>query len=334
MDSITHTILGACIGEAVGGRKLGKKAMVIGALANNFPDIDVVSSFWMTHTESFVAHRGFTHSILFASIVTFVAGWAMKHIFRKSEFSKIEWYLLIGINLFVHLLVDVITAYGTGLFEPFSHDRIVFHLLFVADPFFTLPLLVSLIALLFLKTHSSKRKTWAFIGLTLSSVYCCYALFHKIRVNKAVEHSLTEQKMVYQKFMATPTPLNNFLWYIAVDRDTGYSIGYYSVFDHSPNIRFHYVPKKDYLLPKNDDDTKNLIRFSQGYYTADVLNDTLVFHDLRFGQIGGWFSGNAPFVFQYRLHPTTFYEVPFQRERIKASGGIILKEMIERIKGI
>ena len=139
MDSITHTVLGACVGEALGGKKLGKKAMLIGAVANNVPDIDVVSSFWMKQADSLLAHRGFTHSILFALIFTFTAGWMMKKKFRNNPFSVREWFSLIGINLFLHLIIDSFTAYGTGWYEPFSHERVAFNILFVADPFFTLP---------------------------------------------------------------------------------------------------------------------------------------------------------------------------------------------------
>ena len=39
MDSITHIALGACMGEAFLDRKLGKKAMLWGALAQSIPDI-------------------------------------------------------------------------------------------------------------------------------------------------------------------------------------------------------------------------------------------------------------------------------------------------------
>ena len=62
MDSLTHIVLGASIGEAIAGKRLGKKALVIGAIANSFPDIDIVASFWLPLTKDLLAHRGFTHS--------------------------------------------------------------------------------------------------------------------------------------------------------------------------------------------------------------------------------------------------------------------------------
>ena len=68
MDSITHIALGACMGEAFAGKKLGKKAMLWGALAQSIPDIDFVASFWMDTSSNLLAHRGFTHSFLFCVI--------------------------------------------------------------------------------------------------------------------------------------------------------------------------------------------------------------------------------------------------------------------------
>src|SRR5437868_4140431 len=102
MDTITHTVLGACVGEALAGKKLGKKAMLWGAVANNLPDIDVATAWWMNQANSLLAHRGFTHSILFVLIMTFLAGWLMKKIYRQNNFSSREWSVLLGINMFLH----------------------------------------------------------------------------------------------------------------------------------------------------------------------------------------------------------------------------------------
>ena len=65
MDSITHIVLGACIGEAIAGKYMDKRAMFYGALAQSVPDIDFVTAFFLHGAENVVAHRGLTHSILF-----------------------------------------------------------------------------------------------------------------------------------------------------------------------------------------------------------------------------------------------------------------------------
>jgi inner membrane protein len=45
MDSLTHIVTGACIGELFLGKQLGKKAMLWGAITQSLPDIDFVTSF-------------------------------------------------------------------------------------------------------------------------------------------------------------------------------------------------------------------------------------------------------------------------------------------------
>jgi inner membrane protein len=46
MDSLTQIVLGAAVGELVLGKKLGNKAILLGAVAGTLPDLDVVTSFW------------------------------------------------------------------------------------------------------------------------------------------------------------------------------------------------------------------------------------------------------------------------------------------------
>src|SRR5262245_6612882 len=123
MDSLTHTVLGACIGEAIAGKKIGKKAMLWGALANNLPDIDVVTSLWMNHADSLLAHRGFTHSILFALLISPLLAFCFTRYSRLALTFK-DWLLIFGTGAFSHILMDAMTSYGTGWFEPFSHRRV------------------------------------------------------------------------------------------------------------------------------------------------------------------------------------------------------------------
>ena len=70
MDSLTHIVIGACIGDLMAGKKIGKRAMLYGALLQSVPDIDFLASFWLDPVNDLVAHRGITHSLLFAVCVT------------------------------------------------------------------------------------------------------------------------------------------------------------------------------------------------------------------------------------------------------------------------
>ena len=42
MDSLSQLVLGAAVGEAVLGRKLGNKAILWGAIGGTIPDLDVL----------------------------------------------------------------------------------------------------------------------------------------------------------------------------------------------------------------------------------------------------------------------------------------------------
>ena len=62
MDTVTHIVLGACVGDAVLGQKVGKKALIAGAIAQSIPDIDFISALWLSPAEQLLAHMGITHS--------------------------------------------------------------------------------------------------------------------------------------------------------------------------------------------------------------------------------------------------------------------------------
>ena len=106
MDTLTHIVLGACIGEAIAGKQLGKKAIILGAVAQNIPDIDFVASFWLPTVSDVLAHRGFTHSILFALLVSPLLAYCSGRLFRSGGLSFGKWALFWGLQIFVHIFID------------------------------------------------------------------------------------------------------------------------------------------------------------------------------------------------------------------------------------
>src|SRR5258706_9308702 len=125
MDSLTHIALGAIMGEAYAGKELGKRAMVIGALAQSLPDIDFLMSFWLSPVDNLLAHRGFAHSILFATVVSVLLGIVATRWGRHSITTK-KWIVFFALEISVHLVLDAFNNYGVGWFEPFNHTRISF----------------------------------------------------------------------------------------------------------------------------------------------------------------------------------------------------------------
>ena len=106
MDSLTHIALGACIGEAFFEKGFGKKAMVWGALAQSIPDIDFISSSWLNTSEALLAHRGFTHSILFALLIIPLFALTADKVHRPHNITFKTWLLFFSVEVFVHLFID------------------------------------------------------------------------------------------------------------------------------------------------------------------------------------------------------------------------------------
>jgi inner membrane protein len=335
MDSITHIALGGLLGEAFLGKQLGKRAIVIGAISQSLPDIDFVASAWLDVPHDLLAHRGFTHSFLFVVLVSPVLAASARQWLKKSDVGFKQWILFFAAQLMIHLLIDSLNAYGTGWLEPFSHERFSFHTLFVADPFYTTWLLIAFIVVVILRRTNKYRVTWAIAGLALSSVYMGYACLNKYTIDHDADRILNKQHISYLRYLTTPTPLNTWLWFIVAEDRHGYHIGHRSVFERKDFIEFQYFPRNDSLLGayREDEDLKLLVRFSQGYYTAEQRKDTLVFNDLRFGQRMGWDDSNAKFVFQYYFTLPEENKLVVQRGRFAGWNDETVGRMYQRIRG-
>lgn len=335
MDSITHIALGACMGEAFAGKHLGKKAMLWGALAQSIPDIDFIASLWMDTSSGLLAHRGFTHSFLFCIIITPLFALLADHWHKPHNLRLGRWTIFFGGVIFVHIFIDAFNNYGVGWLEPFSHRRISFNAIYVADPFFSVWPAIGLLALMALNRRSKYRKKWWRFGLYLPALYLVLAFVNKARINADVKEVLQTQEVSYNRFFTTPAPLQNWLWYVVAGTDSGYYVSFRSLLDRKKEIHFEYFPRNDSLLKplKEHEDLHRLIRFSQEFYTVEKWNDTLVFNDLRFGQIIGWQNPREKFVFHYFLQHPDGNELVVQRGRFRGWNIQTARSLLLRIWG-
>lgn len=335
MDSITHIAIGACMGEAFLDRKLGKKAMLWGALAQSVPDIDFMASFWMNTSSNLLAHRGFTHSFLFVLIIAVLFSLLAERWHRPHNITLRKWFFFFGGVIFFHVFIDAFNNYGVGWFEPFTHKRISFNAIYVADPFYSIWPAIAVVMLIISKHGHSQRKKWWTMGLGISSLYLLYCIFNKTMINSDVKNILKKQNIQYSRFFTTPTALQNWLWYVVAGNDSGYHIGYRSVFDSKKQIDFEYFPRNEFLLDSVEDTEalQKLKRFSQEFYTAEKWGDTLVFNDLRFGQIMGWQNPRNNFVFHYFLRDSTDNTLVVQRGRLSGWDKNAFNSLLRRIDG-
>jgi inner membrane protein len=335
MDSITHIALGACIGEAMLGKKMGKKALFWGALAHSLPDIDVVSALWLDTPASLLAHRGITHSIVGSLFTIAVLSFIALKTQKVKRLRPGKWALFFSVAVVAHIVLDAFNSYGVGWFEPFSNYRVSFNAVYVADPIFSVIPVFAAIALLAIPPKSMMRKIWWRISFIVTGIYLAISLGNKAVVDHDVRSALARQDISYSGYLSTPAPFQNLLWYTIAKTDSGYYIGYRSVFEKGNNMTFRYFPRNDNLLAgySNQKEIEQLTRFSQGYYLVEQWHDTLVFNDLRFGQIAGWYDAAAPFTFHYFLGDSLSNKLVMQRGRLAGWNKQTIRSLFNRITG-
>ncbi|PPK84796.1 inner membrane protein [Neolewinella xylanilytica] len=110
MDSLTQVVLGAAVGEAVLGRKVGNRAMVWGGLAGTLPDLDVLSGLVTDPMSALAYHRAFTHSLPFAVLAAPVIGLAVHHLYGGRD-VKVSGKLLYPAALLAFWLILLVGSY-------------------------------------------------------------------------------------------------------------------------------------------------------------------------------------------------------------------------------
>jgi inner membrane protein len=334
MDSITHIVLGACVGEALLGRHVGKKAMLMGAMAQSLPDIDFVASFWLDTADDLLAHRGITHSLLFVGVMSpLLAATAKRSVTNSPAFGS--WLVFFLIEMLIHLFLDAFNNYGVGWFEPFSHIRVSFQAIYVADPLITIWPLVATVVLLVMRGRIEERRKWWRAALMLSSIYLLVCVFNKYQIDRQARRAFLSQNLNHDRYFTTPAPLQSLLWMVVAHDGDGFHVGYRSVLDSSPNIDFNYFPVNEQKLTglAHHGEIAKLKRFSQGYYTVEQWGDTVVFNDLRFGQIIGWHDPKERFVFHYFLTHEADNDLVVQRGRFAKWNAEVARSFFRRILG-
>ncbi|HMJ88439.1 MAG TPA: metal-dependent hydrolase [Candidatus Acidoferrum sp.] len=206
MDPITHAALGAAVGYALTGRKLGRHGAVLGALAGITPDIDHFVRSAHDPLLYVEFHRYFTHSLAFSVVGALLPllPWLFKQSFR-AQFRTL--WLCAWTAYLSHCLLDASTTWGTQLYWPFSRERVSWDIVAIVDPLFTGVLGGLLIAGLLRQSRPR-----VICGLALAAAYfCCGAIQHSRAA--AVQKLLADgRKHTIERSEVMPTLGNNIVW--------------------------------------------------------------------------------------------------------------------------
>ncbi|MBV6641048.1 MAG: metal-dependent hydrolase [Cyclobacteriaceae bacterium] len=331
MDSLTQIVLGAAVGEAVLGRKVGNKALLYGAIAGTIPDLDVLASHFTDTSKALAFHRGFTHSIVFSVLCAPLLAWLVS---RYEKYKDIKgWTWLFFGALVTHPMLDAFTTWGTQLFWPLDL-RLAFKTIFVIDPLYTVPFLACVILTMTQQRTAPKRLIYNRLGLILSSSYLLITILLKGYTYFQFKGALETQNIRYLHLDTRPSPLNTVLWSANVETEEAYLLGTYSLFDTKP-IVFQEYPKNHHLLGPlvHDEKVQRMIRISEGWYIISEEDGDLYFNDLRFGLLT-FEPRSKDFVFKYKIttHDSGLVELT-EVDKNPRDGRKLMGDLWMRVKG-
>jgi len=285
MDSITQFALGAGVGLAVLGRRLGpRRAALTGGVLGTLPDLDVFYPF-DDPIDAFVWHRAASHSLIVQAVATPVIGEVLIRLFSALRSARGLTYAAVYLILATHALLDAFTVYGTRIFWPVMPEPVGIGSLFIIDPLYTLPLLVALIWALFLRAWTPRFRavlTWC---LALPTLYLGWSLVAQQAVLARADAVLAESGVVPTRVMATPTPFNTLSWRVIAINGADYFNIYVPVLGGADAVtvyRHARGPAGDGCLDGLDDAAR-LAAFSKGFYRTELRDGALVLSDLRMG---------------------------------------------------
>ncbi len=307
MDSLTQLLLGAAVGYACGGKRLGRPALLIGAVAGTLPDLDFIFSAFAKDDFSYLYHhRGFSHSII--ASITLPVLWAWITTKLRPNWNFVTLYAVYFWGAFTHIWLDSLTTWGTQIFWP-AALRVAFNTVFIVDPIYTVFLLAGVGVSLFLSMH--KKRQWVVIAaLLLSSLYLVWGIGVKYYLNPKFEAVFSENNIRTNRISTKPTAFNSILWLGVAESDAAYHLTFVSLIDKTHHQKVYTIPKNqeispDYLTTK----TKQILAYTNGYYIVKKTDKGYIIHDLRYGTLGDPFVFGEQFVFSYELKKISESEV-------------------------
>jgi len=227
MDTITHALSGALLARATTYNKIKNNVLslrarlIAGTLAAAFPDIDFIARFFgiINYLET---HRGITHSFVLLPV------WALllSCIFASLSKGRYRWrdfYLVSAGGIAVHILGDVITAYGTMMFAPISDIKFAWPTTFIIDFYFSG---IIIAALILAGIFRHKGKQIAITGLSVLVSYIGYQATLHHQAEEIAQSYVNQQNIKQAEIYAMPQPFSPYHWKVIVKSSETYHMSY------------------------------------------------------------------------------------------------------------
>jgi inner membrane protein len=150
MDNVTHTLIGALLGESIAratqpdprglpGEVRRNLLVATAAIGSNLPDVDVLYSFIGGKVNYLLQHRGHSHTIigalLLATVAFVVARWRLARRGQPPSSQDLRWLGgVLGLTALLHIGMDFTNNYGVHPFWPLWNRWFYGDSVFIAEP--------------------------------------------------------------------------------------------------------------------------------------------------------------------------------------------------------
>lgn len=239
MDPFTHALTGAVLARSLtrradppnpagrpGDSLAAWQVLLVITVAAVFPDIDAVFGF-VSDIATLTDRRGITHSAVMLPLWALLLGWVFARLLRRqTRFWALAAYAAIGIGL--HLVFDLINAFGVMLLAPFSWQRFDWGMTFIIDLGLTGMLLAGLLVTLLLGRRPMARRM-ALLTCALVVLYLGVQLAAKSVATDLARGYARANSLVTDVAIALPRPLSPFHWTLVVQTPSGYRYAHVDV---------------------------------------------------------------------------------------------------------
>ena len=323
MDTLTHALSGALLARATAPKDLPPRSLprriAAGFFACAAPDLDFVLSY-VGPVEYLLHHRGVTHSIILLPLWALGLSWVLAKVLREPG----GWRALYGVSalaLFTHIVGDLITSFGTMIFEPLSDWRAAIGTTFIIDLWFSGIILAGLaFSAVFYRSRAP--------AVVATGVLAGYVGFQYVQKERALElgdayaRSLGLQNA---QITAHPRPVSPFNWTVFVSDGETHRFAHVNLVREEPRryqpgdgfiakIDSPYMPLEQaiwFTRPRYGETDQALIRDAWNSDALDFFRwfaDLPAFDGVSAGSTCVWFTdlrfltpGRETMPFRYRV---------------------------------
>lgn len=266
--------------------------MLVGAAAAAFPDLDFITSY-LSPLSYLYHHRGITHSVLLLPLWTLLVAVIFAALWR----ARPPWRAYAGIaaiGIVSHIVGDLITAFGTMIFAPFSDARYALSATFIIDLWFSGIILAGLLACAIWR----RSRVPAIAGIAVLAGYVGLQVVLQQRAIDYGEKYARDNGITRAAVTAVPRPVSPFNWTVFIADASHYRYAHINLVRKAvppaPDANTGFIARLDSAYrPLNEAQWMRAERYGSGADTSDLARAAFSHDAFRFFR---WFAAYPAFL--------------------------------------